>query len=120
MRIAAIFLVFLFTVPALAGEASCYGAESGPHTASGERFNPLLMTAASKTLPFGTYVRVTYRDRSVVVRINDRGPYIRGRVIDLSTAACRRIGLEGPGHAPVSLDVVSAPYHPQHGDYGGF
>ena len=120
MRITAIFLVLLFTVPASAGEASCYGAESGPHTASGERFNPSLMTAASKTLPFGTNVRVTYRDRSVVVRINDRGPYVKGRIIDLSTAACARIGLLGPGHAPVELEVVGSQYHPHHGDWGGF
>ncbi len=64
-------------------------------TASGERFNPGAMTAAHRTLPFGTMVRVTYRGRSVVVRINDRGPFIRGRSLDLSKAAARRIGCGG-------------------------
>jgi rare lipoprotein A len=64
-------------------------------TASGERFSPNAMTAAHRTLPFGTMVRVTYRGRSVVVRINDRGPFIRGRSLDLSKAAARRIGCGG-------------------------
>ena len=120
MRNITFALALLFITPAFAGEASCYGSESGPHTASGERFNPQAMTAAHKTLPFGTSVRVTYRDRSVVVRINDRGPYVKGRVIDLSTAACERIGLLGPGHAPVQLEIAGSQYHPHHGDWGGF
>jgi rare lipoprotein A len=64
-------------------------------TASGERFNPNALTAAHKTLPFGTRVRVTYKGRSVVVRINDRGPFIRGRHLDLSRAAARKIGCGG-------------------------
>jgi rare lipoprotein A len=64
-------------------------------TASGERFNPNALTAAHKTLPFGTRVRVTYKGRSVVVRINDRGPFIRGRHLDLSRAAARKIGCAG-------------------------
>jgi rare lipoprotein A len=83
--------------------ASWYGAESGNRTASGERFVPGRMTAAHRTLPFGTLVRVTYRGRSVVVRINDRGPFVRGRVIDLSPAAASAIGVGGL--APVSLSV---------------
>ena len=64
------------------------------------------MTAAHKTLPFGTLVRVTHQrsGRSVVVRINDRGPFVRGRVIDISPAAARALGFSGL--APVSLDVV--------------
>lgn len=99
--------------------ASFYGMESGPHTASGERFNPNAMTAAHRTLPFGTYVRVTYRGRSVVVRINDRGPFVRGRDIDLSSGAARRIGCSGVCH--VDLDILSgAPYQPKHGDWGYF
>lgn len=64
-------------------------------TASGERFNPNALTAAHKTLPFGTRVKVTYKGRSVVVRINDRGPFIRGRSLDLSRAAARKIGCAG-------------------------
>jgi rare lipoprotein A len=96
-----------------AGEASCYGYESSRQTASGERFNPEAMTAAHRTLPFGTWVRVTYAGRSVTVRITDRGPFVAGRVIDLSIGACRRIGLDKPGHAPVELEVLSgAPFVP--------
>lgn len=64
-------------------------------TASGERFNPNALTAAHRTLPFGTRVKVTHKGRSVIVRINDRGPFIRGRTIDLSRAAARAIGCRG-------------------------
>lgn len=64
-------------------------------TASGERFNPNALTAAHRTLPFGTKVKVTYKGKSVIVRINDRGPFIRGRSIDLSRAAARKIGCAG-------------------------
>lgn len=64
-------------------------------TASGERFNPNALTAAHKTLPFGTKVRITHKGKSVVVRINDRGPFIKGRHIDLSRAAARKIGCHG-------------------------
>lgn len=73
-------------------------------TASGERFNPNALTAAHRSLPFGTMVRVTYKGRSVVVRINDRGPFIRGRSLDLSRAAARKIGC--PGVCRVSMTVV--------------
>lgn len=73
-------------------------------TASGERFNPNALTAAHKTLPFGTLVRVSYKGRSVTVRINDRGPFIRGRHIDLSRAAARQIGC--PGVCRVSMVVI--------------
>jgi rare lipoprotein A len=64
-------------------------------TANGEKFNPNALTAAHKTLPFGSKVRVTYKGKSVIVRINDRGPFIKGRHIDLSRAAARRIGCKG-------------------------
>ncbi|MCB1519871.1 MAG: septal ring lytic transglycosylase RlpA family protein [Hyphomicrobiaceae bacterium] len=76
--------------------------------ASGGWFNPNAMTAAHKTLPFGTKVRVTNvrNGRSVVVRINDRGPYIRGRVIDLSKAAAGVIGMIGSGVAPVNIAIL--------------
>lgn len=81
--------------PASAEIASWYG--SGYRTANGERFNPAGLTAAHRSLPFGTRVRVTYGARSVVVRINDRGPFIAGRTIDLSRGAARAIGLTGVG-----------------------
>jgi rare lipoprotein A len=80
-----------------AGIASHYGNESGSRTASGQRFNQNAMTAAHRSLPFGTKLRVTHGSRSVVVTINDRGPFIRGRVLDLSTGAARAIGLGGLG-----------------------
>lgn len=87
------------------GIASHY-SHAGRKTASGERANPRGMTAAHRTLPFGTRVRVTNKrnGRSVVVRINDRGPFVRGRVIDVTTNAARALGFAGV--APVSLQVV--------------
>ena len=72
-------------------------------TANGERFSPHAMTAAHRTLPFGTLVRVTHKGRSVTVRINDRGPFIRGRTIDLSKAAARSIGCHGVCRVHVSV-----------------
>ncbi|MGI8500377.1 MAG: septal ring lytic transglycosylase RlpA family protein [Hassallia sp.] len=93
----------------LRGVASYYGYDgSGNSTASGQRFNPEGLTAAHRHLPFGTKVRVTntHNGRSVVVRINDRGPFIRGRVIDLSVAAARILGMMGSGVAPVRIEVL--------------
>ena len=92
---------------AFSGMASYYGNESGSRTASGERFNQNAMTAAHRSLPFGTKVRVTHGGRSVVVTINDRGPFIRGRVLDLSTGAARALGLTGAGVGRVTAEVVS-------------
>jgi len=91
------------------GMASFYGYDgSGNKTASGERFNPEKMTAAHRSLPFGTKVRVTNvnNGRSVVVRINDRGPFIGGRIIDLSHGAARVIQMIGRGVAPVKIEVL--------------
>jgi rare lipoprotein A len=73
-------------------------------TANGEHFNPNKLTAAHKTLPFGTRVKVTHKGRSVVVRINDRGPFVPGRHIDLSRAAAKAIGCAGV--CKVSIAVV--------------
>jgi rare lipoprotein A len=87
--------------------ASYYGSESGSRTASGQRFNQNAMTAAHRTLPFGTKLKVTHGEHSVVVTINDRGPFIRGRVLDLSTGAARAIGLIGAGVGRVTAEVVS-------------
>lgn len=91
------------------GMASWYGPGlHGNYSASGEIFNQEAMTAAHRSLPFGTQVRVTNLDngRSVIVRINDRGPFSHGRVIDLSAGAARIIGLVNSGVAPVSLEVL--------------
>jgi rare lipoprotein A len=89
------------------GMASYYGNESGSKTASGQRFNQSAMTCAHRSLPFGTKLRVTHGGRSVVVTINDRGPFIRGRVLDLSTGAARAVGLTGAGVGRVTAEVVS-------------
>lgn len=75
----------------------------GQMTASGEKFNPNAMTCAHKTRPFGQFVTVTWGDKSIVCRINDRGPYIKGRVIDLSLAAARALGMTGRGVVPVEV-----------------
>jgi len=91
------------------GVASYYGAElAGNRTASGERFNPRAMTAAHRTLPLGTKLRVTNKanGRSVVVRINDRGPFHKGRLIDVSFAAAKEVGMIGTGKAPVRLEML--------------
>jgi rare lipoprotein A len=88
------------------GMASYYW--QGQMTASGVRFNPNAMTAAHRSLPFGTRVRVTNHSngRSVVVTINDRGPFIGGRIIDLSRAAAQAISMTGAGVTRVSLEVM--------------
>ncbi len=94
----------------LHGRASFYGNRFiGRETASGERYDADAMTAAHKTLPIGTKVRVTAPStwRTVVVRINDRGPYLRGRSIDLSRSAARALGITGGGVADVTIEVVS-------------
>ena len=88
------------------GMASFYGNESGSKTASGQRFNQNAMTAAHRTLPFGTKLRVTHGGQSVIVTINDRGPFVRGRVLDLSTGAARAIGLTGAGVGRVVAEVM--------------
>lgn len=90
------------------GMASYYW--QGQMTASGVRFNPNAMTAAHRTLPFGTKVRVTNKrnGKSVVVTINDRGPFIRGRIIDLSNAAAGVIGMRSSGVAPVVVERIAA------------
>lgn len=96
---------FASTGRTFSGIASYYGNESGSRTASGQRMNPSAMTAAHRSLPFGTRVRVTHGERSVIVTINDRGPFIRGRVLDLSTGAARAIGLGGTGR--VTAEILS-------------
>jgi rare lipoprotein A len=91
------------------GVASWYGGEfHGRPTSSREIYDMNDLTAAHRTLPFGTSVMVTNlaNDRSVVVRINDRGPFVKGRIIDLSYAAARVLGLVGPGTARVRLEVL--------------
>jgi rare lipoprotein A len=87
------------------GVASVYSTESGSKTASGQKLNPQALTAAHRTLPFGTKVTVTnkHNGQSVVVTINDRGPFVRGRVIDVTPAAARVLGFSGL--AQVTVDT---------------
>ena len=92
------------------GVASYYSNElAGNRTASGERFDPRQLTAAHRTLPFGSKVRVTNMSTgdSVIVRINDRGPFAHGRVIDVSHAAAREIGMHRSGTARVKLALLT-------------
>lgn len=90
------------------GYASWYGSESGNRTANGEKFRPGWITAAHTTLPLPTYVEVTALDsgRRIIVRVNDRGPFARGRVIDLSRGAAEQLGMKAQGHAPVRVRRV--------------
>ncbi|CAH2407353.1 septal ring lytic transglycosylase RlpA family protein [Mesorhizobium ventifaucium] len=106
VTIAAGLMVAASPAAAQCGRASWYALHS--KTASGERMNPSALTAAHRTLPFGTKLRVTNRNngRSVVVRINDRGPFIKGRVIDLSKGAAGRLGFISSGHTAVCTDRI--------------
>ena len=110
---AASFAAFSLLASAQANAAGCGGASwyaLGSKTASGERMNAAKLTAAHRTLPFGTKVMVTNKrnGRSVIVRINDRGPFIRGRVLDVSKAAAQNIGMVSSGTAQVCFQVVDA------------
>ncbi len=121
---AALFSILVFAAPltasadetkasvakTISGSASWYGDKfHGRKTANGERYDMYKLTAAHKTLPFGTKVRVTNKasGKSVVVRINDRGPFIKGREIDLSRGAANAVGMINSGVARVTLDVLS-------------
>ena len=98
-------------VQTISGPASWYGPGfHGRQTANGERFDQNGLTAAHRTLPFGTKVRVINRrtGKSVVVRINDRGPYHGNRVIDLSRGAAQAVGLTASGVAPVTIEVLGS------------
>ena len=92
--------------PAQCGRASWYALTS--KTASGERMNPAAMTAAHRSLPFGSKVRVINKrnGKAVVVRINDRGPFIRGRIIDVSKAAAQALGFIRSGHTSICIQKI--------------
>ncbi len=108
-----IFLFFTGTISAAeTGQASWYGGKfQGRQTANGEIFDTYKLTAAHKTLPFGTIVKVTnlHNNKSVEVRINDRGPFVEGRIIDLSKAAADAIDMTTRGVATVRLEIISSP-----------
>ena len=90
------------------GVASVYSTESGGGTASGQKLNPHALTAAHRSLPFGTKVKVTNQKngRSVVVRINDRGPFVKGRFLDLSRGAAKQLGFISSGHTSVCMAKI--------------
>lgn len=101
-------LFVFFQQPALAGTGWCSFYKSGRLTANGEHFNPMGLTAAHRKLPFGTRVKVTNlrNGKSVIVRINDRGPFIKGRIMDLSLGAAQVIGLHKSGVAKISFVIL--------------
>ena len=92
------------TPRSIEGVASYYW--EGSRVASGGKYNPYGLTAAHRSLPFGTKLRVTHRGQSVVVTINDRGPFVHGRVLDLSLGAARALGIESRGVSRVHADVL--------------
>jgi rare lipoprotein A len=111
LKVRSICLLAAIVVPfavsharAESGVASVYSTESGSRTASGARLNPGAMTAAHRTMPFGSRVRITNRSngRTVVVTVNDRGPFVRGRIIDVTPAAAQALGFNGL--APVTIE----------------
>ena len=100
-------LIGSFSARAESGIASFYGGKHhGGPTASGERYNQNAMTCAHRTARFGTKLTVTYRGRSIECRVNDRGPFVRGRVIDVSIAAARELGMIGAGLVKVVVKVA--------------
>jgi rare lipoprotein A len=100
-------LVGSFGARAESGIASFYGGKHhGGPTASGERYNQNAMTCAHRTARFGTRLTVTYRGRSIECRVNDRGPFVRGRIIDISTSAARALGIIDVGLVKVVVEVV--------------
>lgn len=106
---AAMAAALLFAVPAFANQASWYGGKfNGRLTASGERYDMHAMTCAHRTLRFGVKVRVTNlrNGKSAICRINDRGPYVKGRVIDVSRAMAVKLGMIKAGVVPVRLQIL--------------
>lgn len=110
-----------FVYPPQKVVASWYGYDfAGRETSNGERFNPRRLTAAHKTLPFNTLLRVTKLDngKSVIVRVNDRGPWVKGRDLDLSREAAAKIGMIGAGVAKCKIEVLEYPLVETNGPSG--
>lgn len=102
--IPALLMLSCMSVDAVEVKASWY--YEGTITANGERYNPDGLTVAHKTLPFGTKLRLTYHGKSIIVRVNDRGPYIRGRTIDLSRGAAKALGCIKIGVCVVDMVII--------------
>lgn len=97
------------------GAASWYGRwHAGRRTATGERFDPRAMTCAHRSLPLGSVIKVTdlATGKKVAVEVNDRGPYVKGRILDLSEGAARELGIGDKGVTMVRLEVISRPVQP--------
>jgi rare lipoprotein A len=104
-----LILAAALALPGLAQAEKCASAswyQSGTKTASGERFVPSGLTAAHRTLPFGTKLKVTHKGKSVVVTVNDRGPFVKGRTLDLSRGAAKKLGMIDKGVAKVCYRKV--------------
>lgn len=104
-------LCFLCSAQKQQGKASFYSDKfKGRSTASGEKYDPMQLTAAHKKLPFGTCVLVTnlVNDSCIVLRINDRGPFVKGRIIDVSMAAAKKLGFYLNGITKVSVQIVDS------------
>lgn len=99
----ACFAAYSVAFGAESGIASVYSTRDGKWTASGERMSDAALTAAHRTLPFGTKVMVRHGSRTAIVRINDRGPHVKRRIIDLSPAAARAVGINGLGNVEISV-----------------
>ena len=111
MNIKSILLIIILSYPQY-GNASWYGGKfHGRQTANGERFNKHSFTVAHKQLPFGTVIRVTNlrNGKDVYVRVTDRGPFIKGRIVDLSLAAAEAIGFNGRGVIRIKIEIVTLP-----------
>src|SRR6266478_60536 len=106
VKILVLAFAFLVTSSSYAqsqrGRVSYYS--EGPLTASGERFNKRALTCAHRTLPFGTIVRVGYRGRAISCRVNDRGPFVRGRMLDVSLASAHALGMTGAGVVMATME----------------
>ena len=106
--IAVVALTYTSWSQPVTGVASWYGERyRGMLTASGEIYNPDQLTAAHRTLPFGTFVRCTYQNQSVVVKITDRGPFVKGRIIDLSKAAFAKLAPTSIGLIKIKLEIIN-------------
>lgn len=104
-----LFFCLLSIVPARACDkvtASWYGAESGNRTANGEHFNGTSMTCAHKTLPFGTELHLTHRGNTAICRVNDRGPFVKGRELDVSRAVAAKLGMLKAGVVKLCMEKL--------------
>lgn len=109
MRSLIIVIMLLIATPTMANEVWASWYKHGTRTANGERYNPYGLTVAHRTLPFGTILELTRDGKSVIVRVNDRGPFIKGRTLDLSLGAAQKLGCIKSGICKVKMIVLDKP-----------